>query len=294
MPRLLGKSRRRPLRRQPFWGWIRLLRPNVLFLGTGTVIGFAFIFTGGHPEWHEIFRVAIAMAAGIGFFSVMNDVLDLDRDRDVYIWRPLPSGLVDPTKARILVLILAFVTLGVCVSLSWRSLLIAIGLLAVSWLYNSRLKTTPLSWIAFPIIFSLIPFWVSESLHQFATVLWWSVPVGFTAGLVAHMVIKLPDYERNDVNGSRNVLHWLTIDYAVPVTWGLMGAYIVIAVASANVQGVRIEWIGPPAFVAILLTLTVICSSFFGVTERKLIIQRWLLSVAVIGVSIGWLGSIMG
>ena len=73
-----------------------------------------------------------------------------------------------------------------------------------------------------------------------------------------------------------------------------MGAYIVIAVASANIQGIRVEWIAPPTFMAIVFTLGVIGLSCFGVTERKLILQRWLLSGAVIAVSVGWLGSIMG
>ena len=105
--------------------------------------------------------------------------------------------------------------------------------------------------------------------------------------------MKLPDYERDDVSGAQSLMHWMTIDFAVPMTWGLMGAYVVVAVASANLENLRAEWIAAPAAIAIVAALTMMSVGFFGITERKLVWQRWLFSASVVAMGIGWLGSIV-
>lgn len=288
-----GSPRRLPLRRQPGWAWLRLLRPIALTVATATAVGFAFILEDGSPTWHEALRIGIVMAAVLAFASVMNDILDRHHDRDVYIWRPIPADLVDRDRALRLTQFLAVLAIALAASLGWRPALIAIAGLAAAYLYNVRLKATPFSWVPFALAFALIPVWVAESVDRFDDVLWWSFPVGLSGGLATYIAIKLPDYERDDTDHTRNFLHWLTIDYAVPVAWGAMGAYIVIAVASANIQTIRAEWLVPPAAIAIVLTLGVMVPLFFGVTERKLLAQRWLFSASVVALSFGWLGSII-
>jgi 4-hydroxybenzoate polyprenyltransferase len=240
-----------------------------------------------------VLRVGIVMGAVLAFASLMNDLLDRHHDRDVYIWRPLPADLVDRDRALRLTQFLAVLAIALAASLGWRPALIAIAGLAAAYLYNVRLKATPFSWVPFALAFALIPVWVAESVDRFDDVLWWSFPVGLSGGLATYIAIKLPDYERDDTDHTRNFLHWLTIDYAVPVAWGAMGAYIVIAVASANIQTIRAEWLVPPAAIAIVLTLAVMVPLYFGVTERKLVAQRWLFSASVVALSFGWLGSII-
>jgi hypothetical protein len=63
-------------------------------------------------------------------------------------------------------------------------------------------------------------------------------------------------------------------------------------VASANLEEFRPEWIIPTVSVAIVLSLTMIGVMFLGVTERRLVWQRWLLSLAIVTMTLGWLGSI--
>jgi len=288
-----GSPRRLPLRRQPGWAWLRVLRPIALTVATATAVGFAFILEEGSPTWHEALRIGIVMGAVLAFASLMNDILDRHHDRDVYIWRPIPADLVDRDRALRLTQFLAVLAIALAASLGWRPALIAIAGLAAAYLYNVRLKATPFSWVPFALAFALIPVWVAESVDRFDDVLWWSFPVGLSGGLATYIAIKLPDYERDDTDHTRNFLHWLTIDYAVPVAWGAMGAYIVIAVASANIQTIRAEWLVPPAAIAIVLTLGVMVPLFLGVTERKLVAQRWLFSASVVALSFGWLGSII-
>ena len=282
---------RLPLRRRPAWGWLRLLRPLALLGGTATAVGFAWTLDGS-PAWHEVVRVAPVMASTLAAASSFNDAADAEFDRSAHVWRPIPSGLIRVDQAQRAAALAAVVALVLAASLDWIALLLVLATLVLAYQYSARLRGTYLGWAPWSLSFALVPLWVGEAVDAFDEVLWWSFPVGIVAGLAAYLVIKLPDYERDDADGARNVLHWLTIDYAVPVSWGAVASLIVVAVASANVENLRAEWIIPTATTAIVLELVLMGVLFFGVTERRLVWQRWALSFAIVAMSIGWLGSI--
>ena len=285
--------RRLPLRRRREWAWLRLLRPIAALTGVAVVVGFAFILREGTPPWPETVRIGVVMFAVLGAASAMNDYRDRQHDHNTHIWRPLPTDLVAPRDAARLAIVLAVIALAVGASLGGRAFLLTLAGLASAALYNARLRNTPASWLPLAVAFVLVPVWVAEAVDRFDSVLWWSIPVGLLGGLTTHLALKLPDYERDDARGARSLMHWMTIDFAVPTTWGLMGAYIVIAVASANIERLRAEWIAPPAAIAIVVTLIMMSVGFFGITERKLVWQRWLFSGAVVALAVGWLGSIV-
>ena len=284
---------RLPLRRRRGWAYLRLLRPVALLAGVAVVVTLAFIVTRGDPAWHEVLRLALVTAAVLAAASILNDLTDLPHDRDVYLWRPLPSGLVRPGVAVRLAVLAVLAALILAVTLGWRPFVITAAGIFAAGAYSARFRSTLVSWLPYSVTFALVPPWVAESLDRFDSVLWWSFPVGAAAGLAAHLLLKLPDYERDDTDGARNVLHWLTIDFAVPVTWGAIGAFIVIAVASANIENLRSEWLVPPAVVLIVLTLGFMTALFLRVTERRLLIQRWVLIPAVLALAVGWYGSIV-
>lgn len=292
-----GPLRRRPsripFRRRRGWAWVRLLRPVATLTGTATAVAFAFILEDGTPTWHEALRVGVVMAAVLGSAATLNDILDLDHDRDAHIWRPLPAGLVRSEQAWRLALVLAVVAVAASATLGWRSFLLTTAGLSLAYVYSARLKATPLSWLPLALAFAIVPVWVADSVDRFDDVLWWSLPVGLAGGIAMHLALKLPDYERDDEERSRNVLHWFTIDYALPVTWGAVGVYIVVAVASANIENLRVEWLAPPVAIALSLTLAMMVALSFRVTERRLLVQRWLVGGAVVALSFGWLGSII-
>jgi len=282
-----------PLRRRPQWAWLRLFRPLALGAGVGVALGFVFILTDGDPAWHEALRVALVMGALLAAAAAFNDAVDAPFDRNVHIWRPIPAGFVSVAAAQRAALALALLAVVLSASLHWRALLLVGATAVLSYLYSARLKPTPWGWAAWALAFALVPLWIAESVDAFDSVLWWSFPVGLTAGLAAYMVVKLPDYEREDDPAAHNLLHWLTIDYAVPTTWGAVGVAIVVAVASTNIETLRAEWIIPPAAVAIVATLTMMGWLFFGVTEQRLLWQRRVLLLAILGLTIGWLGSVV-
>ena len=288
-----GRPGRIPLRRRAAWAWVRLLRPVAALAAAAVVVGFAFILEEGTPVWHEVLRVGLSMFAVIAAASAMNDYLDRRHDRDAHIWRPLAADLIAPRSALVLAAACAIAALAMSASLGWRTFLPMLGGLICVGLYNLQLRRTPFSWLPLAIAFALVPPWVAEAVGRFDGYLWWSLPVGAVGGLAAHMAMKLPDYERDDVPGFRSLMHWMTIDYAVPMTWGVMGVFIVLAVASANFERLRIEWVAPPTAIAVVFTLAMMGASFFGVSERKLVWQRWLFSLAIVGLAVGWLGSIV-
>ena len=261
-------------------------------MGTAIAVGFAFIVGIGSPAWHEVLRVGLVAGALLGAASAFNDAPDAAFDRDAHVWRPIPAGLVSVEQALRLAALLAIVALAVGATLDWRAFLLILVTVVAAYLYSAQLKPSPFAWIAWSVSFALLPLWVAEGVDAFDDVLWWSFPVGLVAGLATYMVIKLPDYERDDHDDARNLLHWMTIDYAVPLSWGAVGALIVVAVASANLEELRPEWIIPTVTVAIVLSLTMMGVLFLGVTERRLVWQRWVLSLAIVAMTLGWLGSI--
>ena len=284
---------RLPLRRRRGWAHLRLLRPLALLSGVGVVVVLAFIVARGDPVWHETVRLALVIAAVLAAASILNDLIDIPHDRYVYLWRPMPSGLVRVDVAVRLAVLAVLIALILAATLGWRPFVTTVAAIFAAGAYSARFRNTPLSWLPYSVTFALIPPWVAEALDRFDDVLWWSFPVGAMVGLAVHLLLKLPDYERDDTDGTRNVLHWLTIDFAVPVTWGAIGAFIVIAVASANIENLRSEWLVPPAVVLIVLTLGFMTALFLRVTERRLLVQRWVLIPALLALAVGWYGSIV-
>jgi len=281
-----------PWRRRRRWAWLRLIRPLALVTTAATAVGFAFIAEAGTPEWHEAVRIGVAMAALIAAAAIYNDVFDFPHDRQVHLWRPVASDLVGAEEALRFAALFGVVALVVAGSLGWRSfLLFAVGFLA-ALMYSAFLKRTVFSWIPFALAFALLPIWVYDALDRFDDVLWWSIPVGATGGLAFYLAYKLPDYERDDVDSWRDLPHWATIDVAVPLAWAAMATFLIAAVASANIENLRAEWLVPSAALALTSSLLVMAALLIRVTERRLLVQRWLTGVAVIAMAIGWLGSI--
>ena len=281
-----------PWRRRQGGAWLRLVRPVAVIAATATVIGFAFIAEAGTPNWHATLRIGVALAALMAASAVYNDVLDFPHDRQVHLWRPVASDLIGSSAALRLAAVLGLVALAVAGSLGWRPfLLFAVGFLA-ALVYSISLKRTAFSWVPFSLAFALLPLWVYEALHRFDSVLWWSLPVGGTAGLAFYLAYKLPDYERDDVDSWRDLLHLATIDVAVPLAWAATAAFLIVTVASANVENLRAEWLVPPAALTLTGSLLVMAALLLRVTEKRLIVQRWWTGFVVIAMTIGWLGSI--
>jgi 4-hydroxybenzoate polyprenyltransferase len=161
----------------PLQSYLELLRlPNVFTAVADVAMGFFFV----HASWafsndvpHAIlpigvWTIALLASASALLYSagmVLNDVFDLELDREEQPYRPLPSGRIPPGSARWLGWQL--LTLGVMLAsgaavvlgkyppartdsfiLSWLPAIVAAALAVLVVLYNAGLKRTPLGPVA--------------------------------------------------------------------------------------------------------------------------------------------------
>jgi 4-hydroxybenzoate polyprenyltransferase len=134
--------------------WLRLMRlPNVFTALADVTMGFLFV----RHELTPLKAFACLAAASALLYTagiVLNDVFDIDIDREERPERPLPSGSISIAVARafgfgllalgILAAWLAGLVFGGDAVAPWRSGLLATLLAALIVLYNTWLKRTPL------------------------------------------------------------------------------------------------------------------------------------------------------
>ena len=87
---------------------------------------------------------AIAAGSGLAFANVLNDILDLEADRVNHPRRALPSGKITPAEARWLAGALCAVSLWSSFLAGGQMFLLAVGLLALSVVYNLWAKKIPI------------------------------------------------------------------------------------------------------------------------------------------------------
>jgi 4-hydroxybenzoate polyprenyltransferase len=159
----------------PLRSYLELLRlPNIFTAVADVLMGFFFVRAAWafDDEQHAILPIGLWTAGLLAAASallyaagmVLNDVFDIELDREEQPDRPLPSGRVSLRSARWLgwqLLSLGVVlAAGVAVMLqksparteslllSWLPALVAVGLAALVVLYNARLKRTALGPVA--------------------------------------------------------------------------------------------------------------------------------------------------
>ena len=88
---------------------------------------------------------AIAAGSGLAFANVLNDILDLEADRINHPHRSLPSGKITPAEASWLAGALCAVSLLSSFLAGGQMFLLAVGLLALSVVYNVWAKKIPVN-----------------------------------------------------------------------------------------------------------------------------------------------------
>lgn len=110
----------------------------------------AFVFAGLVFSLHLVDPLAVGktLAAFLIFCAVssstyiINDLFDLERDRihPTKRFRPIASGALSPTAAKVAVVVLLAISLPIAALLSWMFALVAIVYFCVVLLYSVRLK----------------------------------------------------------------------------------------------------------------------------------------------------------
>ena len=209
-------------------------------------------------------------------FSVglSNDWIDADRDRMVgRADKPVASGVVSASLARAAALAAAVIALAATIPLGFAALGVHAFVLAVAWLYNASLKSTPLSFLPYTICFGLLPALVTFSRPEPAFPAWWALLAGALLGTGAHFANVLPDLEDDRATGVRGLGHRIGLRASTVVTWlALVAASVAIAVG-----------VGFTIFAIVALAVAAVITVVGLVLALTRPPSRWLFRLVILG-----------
>ena len=256
--------------------------------------------TEGGAEWHAVLRYTLAIGLLSAAAAVSNDLADREHDSRTRIWRPLPAGRVSIRAAVVAVVVFGVGALALSGSLGWRPLAITAAMAAAAIGYSgvhtsssarTALRGSFFGWAPFALIGVLLPVGAAEAVDAQIDQLWWAVPVGAATGIATFLIYKLPDYERDDFDGVRSILHWVGIDVALPLSWAALAAALTLSAASVNVADGNLAWVIAPLVYLLVVGLGCIGMLWMQVSERRLTWQRWLLVPGLAALLVCWLGA---
>ena len=290
----MRRTTRTPWRRSRVYAWLRIFRPL-----TAPALGLCaalcvLAWTDGAGAWHEPLRYGLAIALLAGAAAMVNDAADAGRDAAVRVWRPMPAGIVGATPARAVAAVLAAGGLALSGSLGWQPLLASAALAVTAGVYSQAWRGSLSGAACFALAAVLIPLGAALVGGPSGGALWWVGPVGAATGLAFFVVYKLPDFERDDEDGSRSVLHWVGIDAAVPTAWAAVALALALALSSINLDGYEAAWVYAPLAWLLVCALGTTIALLRQVTEQRLWWQRALLCPGLLALVVGWMGAMSG
>ena len=161
-------------------------------------------------DWREVGLVALAVLVGRVTYGWLNDVADLRRDTAVERPdKPLARGWLDRGTLTFSTAVAVCFLVPLSIANGTAAGLFHLGSVLVAWTYNTRIKTTFLSWLPWAGSFALlVPFlsyggW-GGGMHGSApqTVI---VVLAALLGVCVHVLDALPDLVDDHRNGVRSL-----------------------------------------------------------------------------------------
>lgn len=184
----------------------------------------------------------VALQASIG---ALNDVIDTPADAGRKPGKPIPSGLVAPATARLIVLVGAVTGVLLTVVSGPGLVALAAASLGVGYAYDLWAKGTAWSWLPFAIGVPLLPvfawFGATGSLPTTFAVL---LPAAVAAGTALAMANARADLERDMAAGHESVAIRLGSDRAWWLSAVLLGVVLVVALGSLWLRGAALVALG--------------------------------------------------
>lgn len=225
--------------------------------------------------------------------SLVNNAADAQIDAATRLWRPIPARRLSAPHASYGAALLAAGGIACGFALDWRTGVIGLAMLAAAALYSLAARGSPFGFLSYALIGVLLP--AGAVLAADATFLdahlIWLVPLGIFSGAAAFLLYKLPDYELDDLDGSRSLLHWLGIDTAIAMSWVILAGALALGAAAINLSGGNLFWLLGPLLYQILAGLFCLAQLMRTVTEARLRQQRWLIAPSLPILMLCWLGA---
>jgi len=232
----------------------------------------------------------LALQAAIG---TANDLVDEPRDRHTKPAKPLPAGLISRRAAQ--ALLAALVAAGLVLAAASGPLLLGVAVLGlgIGLAYDTRLKGTLWSWVAFAAGIPLLPVfaWLGATgaLPAAFGVL---LPIGVIAGTALALANPLADLERDEQAGTRTLATHLGRRNTWRLTSGLLVIVLVAAAVSALALGGRGGGLVLVALAAVLAGAGIVVGRGADPKRREL---GWELEAVGIGVlAVGWVVALAG
>ncbi len=169
----------------------------------------------------------VSLQASIG---ALNDVIDAPTDAGR---KPIPSGLVEPVIAGLVVVAGAVAGLLLAAVTRPGLLIVVAAVLAVGYAYDLRAKGTAWSWLPFAIGIPLLPvfawFGATGALPGAFGIL---LPAAVAVGAALAIVNARADLERDLAAGQESVATRLGSDRAWVASAALQGIVLVVALSS--------------------------------------------------------------
>jgi 4-hydroxybenzoate polyprenyltransferase len=203
--------------------------------------------------------VAACAIAGVAVLSGQvsvgwsNDRIDVHRDRRVeHEGKPLAAGtvplwIVDAALAVALVLTCVFSLL-----LGWRAGGLHLAAVAVAWLYNVRLKATPLSWLPYGLAFASLPAFATLALPDHPAPRPWIVVAAGLLGVAVNFVNAKQDLARHDLSDVHGLPDRIGGRASLVVAAALVGAAAALITWAPPGPPRPVAWIGAATNVLLL------------------------------------------
>ena len=91
---------------------IALTHPVAVIAWSCVTVLFSFVAVRGIPEMSLLIRLVIVVAASQVCIGATNECCDMEVDRQIKPWRPIPSGQASPRSAVVLASISALIVLA--------------------------------------------------------------------------------------------------------------------------------------------------------------------------------------
>jgi 4-hydroxybenzoate polyprenyltransferase len=209
---------------------------------------------------HAVVVVTLAVFTGQLTIGWGNDLLDVDRDREVgRPDKPLANRDLTPSLVRRWLLLAGVACVMLSLLAGWRSGATHLGLLVASGhLYNVYFKATPWSWLPYAVAFGSLPAVVSLANSPPEWPPMWMVGTAATLGIAAHFLNTLPDLEDDAATGVRGLPHRLGAIRSRLVATALLVLASVVAVLGP--AGAPATW----AWTALAVVVALAALALFG------------------------------
>jgi 4-hydroxybenzoate polyprenyltransferase len=252
----------------------------VLFATTA----FATIAAGGVPSASRLVPYLLAVLFTQMAIGAHNDYCDRRLDVSAKPWRALPLGVISP---RLVIEIVVLLTgLGLALALPLGARIVALGVVGTGagFVYNARLKGTPLAWVPFYIALPALVIASFELAGEYQPRLLLTYVLGLPLVISIYLADQMIDIESDRENEVGGFGSWLGQTRARLLCWSGVAIGYAIALLlwpSAGSPGVLFG-------VSILLLVTAIIGDRAGVGR-----VHWLaIMLAVIALAADWLRSL--